>query len=241
MANILLIETSTRVCSVGIASGGKLLALREDNSSNYSHSALLTRFIEASLDQAGLMAKNLDAVGVSMGPGSYTGLRIGISAAKGICYALDLPLIAIDTIRAMAGECLEQKGDVLAKMSPNKPSMLLCPMIDARRMEVYYAIYDAQLNNVEPTQAKIIAEGSFSELLMQYHMVFFGDGAQKCKAILRHENSTVFHDVFPSARGMTSLAFEKFSAGQFADVAYFEPFYLKDFIAGAPKVKGLNI
>lgn len=241
MANILLIETSTRVCSVGIASGGQLLALREEHSSNYSHSALLTMFIEASLDQAGLTAKNLDAVGVSMGPGSYTGLRIGVSAAKGICYALDVPLIAIDTLRAMACGCLYQKADELALINSNKPSMLLCPMIDARRMEVYHAVFDPQLNNIEPTLARVISVGTFSALLKKHHMVFFGDGAEKCKEILKHENATVYFDVFPSARGLTPLAFEKFSAGQFADVAYFEPFYLKDFIAGSPKVKGLNI
>jgi len=239
MANILLIETSTRVCSVGVARDGQLLALREDHSANYSHSALLTRFIESALKEAGLSAKELDAVAVSMGPGSYTGLRIGVSAAKGICYALDLPLIAIDTLRAMAWQCLDQKREIILQTGDGKLPLLLCPMIDARRMEVYHAIFNEELKTIEPTQARIITDDSFSTLLKNHRMVFFGDGAEKCTALLQHENTTVFNDVFPSVKGMVSAAFEKFSAEQFVDVAYFEPFYLKDFVAGAPKVKGL--
>ena len=239
MANILLIETSTRVCSVGVARDEKVLALREDHSANYSHSALLTRFIESSLEEAGLSAKELDAVAVSMGPGSYTGLRIGVSAAKGICYALDVPLIAVDTLQALARQCLDQKKEIISQSGDSSLPLLLCPMIDARRMEVYHAIFDEQLKNVEPTQARIIIEDSFSAYLKDYRMVFFGDGAEKCTALLQHENSTIFFDVFPSVKGMVLPAFEKFKASQFVDVAYFEPFYLKDFVAGPPKVKGL--
>lgn len=239
MTHILLIETSTRVCSVGVARDGKLLSLQEDHSMNYSHSAVLTLFIEKVLHDAGLSVKDLDAVAVSQGPGSYTGLRIGVSAAKGICFALDLPLLAADTLQAMARICLEEKADVLGDHPPGRLPLLLCPMIDARRMEVYHAMFDEKLNTVEATQAKVIEENSFSAWFGNHRIVFFGDGASKCRPLLQHPNALVFDDVFPSVKGMITQAFEKFSAGDFVDVAYFEPFYLKDFVAGPPKVKGL--
>ncbi|MBW6498895.1 MAG: tRNA (adenosine(37)-N6)-threonylcarbamoyltransferase complex dimerization subunit type 1 TsaB [Bacteroidales bacterium] len=239
MTNVLLIETSTRVCSVGVAREGKLLSLQEDHGMNYSHSAVLTLFIEKVLHDAGLSVKDLDAVAVSQGPGSYTGLRIGVSAAKGICFALDLPLLAVDTLQAMAKICLEEKADELAHCPATELPLLLCPMIDARRMEVYHALFDDRLNTVEATQAKVIEENAFSAWLEKHRMAFFGDGASKCRPLLQHPNALVFDDVFPSVKGMMAQAFEKFSAGEFVDVAYFEPFYLKDFVAGPPKVKGL--
>ena len=239
MAGILLIETSTRVCSVGIASDGKLLSLHEDHSMNYSHSALLTVFIEKALHDSGFSVKDLQGVAVSQGPGSYTGLRIGVSAAKGVCFALDIPLMAVDTLQAMARLCLEKKASELNEQPRQDLPLLLCPMIDARRMEVYHAVYDQHLKNVEPTQARVIEKGSFDELLKNHRLAFFGDGASKCIPLLEHPHATVFEDVFPSVEGMLPQAMKKFEAGDFVDVAYFEPFYLKDFVPGAPKVKGL--
>lgn len=239
MTTILLIETSTRVCSVGVARDGKLLSLQEDHGMNYSHSAVLTLFIEKVLHDAGLSVNDLDAVAVSQGPGSYTGLRIGVSAAKGICFALDLPLLAVDTLQAMARICLAKKSDMLNNHSQRQLPLLFCPMIDARRMEVYHALFDEKLHIVEATQAKVIEENSFSAWLENHRMAFFGDGAAKCRQLLQHPNALVFDDVFPSVKGMMTQAFEKFSTAKFVDVAYFEPFYLKDFVAGPPKVKGL--
>jgi tRNA threonylcarbamoyladenosine biosynthesis protein TsaB len=239
MTSILLIETSTRVCSVGIARDGQLLSIQEDHSMNYSHSAILTVFIEKVLHDAGLTVKDLHGVAVSQGPGSYTGLRIGVSAAKGICFALDLPLIAVDTLLAMARQCVENKLDVMNAHHNNHLPLLMCPMIDARRMEVYHALYNEKLQVVEPTRAKVIEGDTFSVLLENHRIAFFGDGAAKCKPLLEHGNALLFDDIFPSVKGMTVQAFEYFNAGDFVDVAYFEPFYLKDFVAGAPKVKGL--
>ncbi|MEE4177087.1 MAG: tRNA (adenosine(37)-N6)-threonylcarbamoyltransferase complex dimerization subunit type 1 TsaB [Bacteroides sp.] len=239
MANLLCIETSTRVCSVGILRDGDLLSIREDQSMNYSHSAVLTVFIENVLNESGLTAKDLDGVAVSQGPGSYTGLRIGVSAAKGVCYALDIPLMAIDTLQAMASLCLETKTEALNAHPNADLPLLLCPMIDARRMEVYHALFDTKLKHVEPTQAKVVEEGSFEEWLSRYRVAFFGDGASKCKTLLQHPNALIFDDVFPSVKGMMTQTTEKFQASAFVDVAYFEPFYLKDFVAGIPKVKGL--
>lgn len=239
MANVLLIETSTRVCSVGVASHGQLLSLREDFSANYSHSALLTVFIEEALKNANLTIKQLNAVAVSQGPGSYTGLRIGVSAAKGVCYALDIPLLAVDTLKAMAMQCLNIKTEALQPLGPDSLPILLCPMIDARRMEVYHALFDFELKSVVPTQAKIIDNNSFADLLKNHRIAFFGDGAEKCQNIIQHSNAVFFNDVFPSVKGMLTEACEKLHRSEFVDVAYFEPFYLKDFVAGAPKVKGL--
>lgn len=239
MKNLLLIETSTRVCSVGVACDGQLLSLHEDHSMNYSHSAVLTVFIEKALHDAGLRFSDLSGVGVSQGPGSYTGLRIGVSAAKGICYALDLPMLAIDTLEAMARLCLDHKHEALAGHPQQILPLLLCPMIDARRMEVYQAIFDAQLQNIEATSAKIVEPDTYAGLLENHKVAFFGDGAAKCRPLLQHANAMIFEDVLPSVKGMISQAFAKMGAGDFVDVAYFEPFYLKDFVAGAPKVKGL--
>lgn len=239
MANLLCIETSSRVCSVGIVDEGKLLSIQEDHSTNYSHSAVLTVFIEKVLKESGLTAKDLEGVAVSQGPGSYTGLRIGVSVAKGVCYALDIPLMAIDTLQAMASLCLDNKAEALnASAQPELP-LLLCPMIDARRMEVYYALFDAHLHHVETTQAKVVEAGSFDEWLNTHRVVFFGDGAAKSQPLLQHPNAIFFEDVFPSVKGMLAQATEKFKASAFVDVAYFEPYYLKDFVAGIPKVKGL--
>ena len=224
MPLILCIETATTVCSVALASGGKLIILKEQNE-GYTHAEKITLFIQDVMKQAGKKLSELDAVAVSMGPGSYTGLRIGVSTAKGLCYALDKPMIAIPTLRSMAASQLQTLNF--------KPQTLFCPMIDARRMEVYCAVYDEKLNEIRNTAAEIITENSFSDLLKDHQMIFFGDGALKCKEIFSHHSHAAFvDDVFPSAKNMIEMAEKKFTQKQFEDVALFEPFYLKDFVDG---------
>lgn len=230
MRNILLIETASKVCSVGLAEGNKIIALREDKSMQYSHSTFLTTFIEEVVKEAGSAFPKLDAVSVSMGPGSYTGLRIGVSAAKGLCYALDIPLIAINTLKSLAAVAVE---------SGNVHADFFVPMIDARRMEVYNAVYDNSLSEIRETSAEIIDENAFSDFLEKGKVAFFGDGAAKCRDVIKHSNALFFDDIHPGVKGMLNFALEKFLQKQFEDLAYFEPFYLKDFVAGKPKVKGL--
>ena len=221
MPIILHLETATKTCSVALSKNGELLALKEETSEKFSHAEKLNQFILDVLEVTGLTVKNLDAVAVSAGPGSYTGLRIGTSTAKGICYALQIPLISVDSLMALAN---------LAKDADH----LLCPMFDARRMEVYTAIYDQQLNAIVPTTAKVIDELSFREELDRGKVLFFGPGSQKCKSFIQSPNA-IFKDITVSAKGMISISAEKFKRKQFEDLAYFEPAYLKDFIAGKPK------
>jgi tRNA threonylcarbamoyladenosine biosynthesis protein TsaB len=231
MSKILLIETATNVCSVGVADYGTLVAMRESNELR-SHAEMVTIFIEETLAEAGIKIQQLDAVAVSMGPGSYTGLRIGVSTAKGICYALNKPLIAIDTLQAMSSGMIAFRGP---------RNEYYCPMIDARRMEVYSAIFNNSNDRITATAAQIIDENSFSKELTENTIVFFGDGASKCQQVLGQHANAVFVEGFnPSVKYMASLAQLKFNTGQFVDTAYFEPFYLKDFVATAPKVKGLR-
>jgi tRNA threonylcarbamoyladenosine biosynthesis protein TsaB len=228
MANILLIETATQVCSIALSIDGVAMHLRESNEKNV-HSARITLFISEVMELASLTYQDLDAVAVSMGPGSYTGLRIGVSTAKGICYAVDKPLIAINTLQSMAA----------GMPSPGTPS-LLCPMIDARRMEVYTALFTPDLEVYRETKAEIIDEKSFAAELENYQVWFFGDGAEKCKSVLGNNPNAHFVDDFQiSSAFMSALAEDKYRKSDFEDVAYFEPFYLKDFIPGKPKVKGL--
>ena len=224
MSIILGIETSTKICSVAISDGDKLLALKEEGG-EYSHSEKLTVFIQEILKEAGLKLGDIDAVAVSKGPGSYTGLRIGVSVAKGFCYALNKPLIAIDTLQAMA-----------LGMSKVEQSSLYCPMIDARRMEVYTALYDGNNNLVEPVSAKIIDSTSFAESLKKNKVIFFGDGSEKCKEALGENTNAIFSEKgLPSAQFINQIALEKFNKKEFEDVAYFEPYYLKDFVATTAK------
>lgn len=234
MALILGIETATTVCSVGLWDGETVLGLKETSEHN-SHSRVVAVFIEELLRETGTGKKQLDAVVVSKGPGSYTGLRIGVSTAKGLCYALDKPLIAINTLRAMAHGMKQlqvtSKGDL---------PILYVPMIDARRMEVFSAIYNAELNPVRDTMAEIITHDSFNDLLQGHHLIIAGDGADKCHNTLVHPNITYLHDFRVSAVYMQNPANESFESGKFENTAYFEPFYLKDFIAGKPSVKGLK-
>jgi len=238
MAVILYIETATQVCSVAITVNGAISQIMESREKN-SHSATITVFIEKIMKDSGLAFTALDAVAVSMGPGSYTGLRIGVSTAKGICYALDKPLIAISTLKSMAaGLKLEMESRLTG--TPSQP-FLLCPMIDARRMEVYNALYRSDLSLEREIRAEIIDEASFSAELEQQQVWFFGDGADKCKNMLGiHPNARFVDDFQLSAAFMINLAEEKFSGSEFEDVVYFEPYYLKDFIPGIPKVKGLR-
>ncbi|MGB4775930.1 MAG: tRNA (adenosine(37)-N6)-threonylcarbamoyltransferase complex dimerization subunit type 1 TsaB [Daejeonella sp.] len=223
---ILQIETATTACSVSLAQDGQTIALKEESERNI-HATHLTLFIDEVMRIAGKNYQDLDAIAVSMGPGSYTGLRIGISTAKGLCYALDKPLIAINTLIAMS-------AGLLSKHSFSE-STLLCPMIDARRMEVYSTLTDTNLNIIESTQAKILDEHTFDKYLTQYDLVFFGDGAEKCKLLYQTKPKVTFLDFQNSSAHLSELSFQKLIAGQTEDVAYFEPFYLKDFMVTQAK------
>ena len=227
---ILQIETATAACSVALAKDGNVLAVKQVNGRNL-HAEVITRFIEELIAGAGVSYNNLDAVAVSCGPGSYTGLRIGISTAKGLCFALDKPLIAIETLAAMAEGVAE-----MAEYS-TETDLLLCPMIDARRMEVYTAIFNMHGKEIKPTAAEIVDENSFEEILQNNKVLFFGDGAEKCFNVLnRNPNALYLPGFLNSAVHLTKKAAEKFNNGAFEDVAYFEPYYLKDFIAGKKAV-----
>lgn len=223
MAIILLIETATKSCSVALAKNGLVLSKKEINHQN-AHATSITLFIEALIKQANVLYTQIDAVAVSKGPGSYTGLRIGVSTAKGFCYALNIPLIAIDTLQAMANGFILQNNFKQA-------DALFCPMIDARRMEVYCAAFDCNGFEVISTEAKIIDSQSFTNILYKHKVYFFGDGAAKCEDVLiTHTNAVVVSDFINSAVDMCSIAFKKFFSKQFENTAYFEPLYLKEFI-----------
>lgn len=225
MSYILQIETATTVCSVALSKNGETLAVKQINERNI-HAEVITLFIDNLLKETSINYSQLAAIAVSSGPGSYTGLRIGVSTAKGLCFALDKPLIAIETLEAMA-------DGIIGEMQLGDSSVLLCPMIDARRMEVYTAIFDTQNQRIKPTTAEIIDETSFADLLNDHAILFFGDGAPKCKAVLgANPNSQFITEFSNSATYLSKKAYKKFEAGTFEDVAYFEPFYLKDFIAG---------
>jgi len=229
MALILNLETATTVCSVALAKDGQLLSSKEING-DYTHAENLTRFIEIALQEANHTLADLDAIAVSKGPGSYTGLRIGVSTAKGLCYALDKPLIALNTLEHSAYTCSLTYGE---------KNDLVCPMIDARRMEVYCAVYTKTHQLIRSTAAEIIDEHSFNDLLEKHRIYFFGDGAEKCKSVLGNNPNAVFIDsLYPSASHMILLSEKAYINRSFEDVAYFEPFYLKDFVAGKKKSKG---
>lgn len=234
---ILCLETATPTCSVAINDGSQNLALRECKGQN-AHSEKITLFIKEVLDEVGLTYNQLDAVAVSKGPGSYTGLRIGVSTAKGVCYAAGLPLMAIDTLHAMAYGMRDKLGAEL------QPGDLLVPMIDARRLEVYCAVFDTNLNKVKDTEAVVFDQTArlspLSSHLSSTRLWLFGDGAPKLRELVDNEDQIrIVDDFAPSAAYMATLSDQALKAGDFVDVAYFEPFYLKDFIAGKPHVKGL--
>jgi tRNA threonylcarbamoyladenosine biosynthesis protein TsaB len=224
LAIILNIETATKNCSVSIAKDGVVLAIKELNNGNYSHAEVLHPFIVAILKEANISTSNIDAVAVSKGPGSYTGLRIGVSAAKGLCFAFDKPLISIKTLESLANSISVEEGIIL-------------PMLDARRMEVYAAVFNKDHQQIREIKAEIIDENSFLEYLETDKVFFLGDGAHKCKEIITHKNAFFIDDKFPSAKEMASLSYLKHKKNDIEDVAYFEPFYLKDFVAIPEKKK----
>ena len=233
---ILCLETATPSCSVALVHNGEVLACEEDPKGQ-NHSEKITLFIDSVMKKAGISYDQLDAVAVSMGPGSYTGLRIGVSTAKGICYAVSKPLIAMETLEAMAygGKV------VISSERSERRNLLLIPAIDARRMEVYAAIFDENVNKIKDTEAVIIDGNSFADLKKDHHLYLFGDGADKCAEIFANDDKiTVIKDFYCSAKYMNTIAQQKFNNSEFVDVAYFEPFYLKDFVPGTPTVKGLK-
>lgn len=228
MACILHIETSTDVCSVALSEDGAVLFSKEDFDGP-QHAVTLGVYIDEVLSMADSHAKPIDAVAVSCGPGSYTGLRIGASMAKGICYGRSIPLIALPTLKVMSVPVL--------LMDELPEDALLCPMIDARRMEVYAAIYDRALNPVKEVSADIVTADSYAEYLEQHPVYFFGNGAAKCKEVITHPNARFVDGIQPLARWMFPLADRQYLDGTFQNVAYFEPFYLKEFVATVAKNK----
>lgn len=227
MAYILCIETATETCSVAVLENDKVIALEENHEGN-AHASQITLLIEAVMKKAGIELNRLDAVAVSKGPGSYTGLRVGVSTAKGLCYGLDIPLISVNTLASLANGFVRRTNNF-------EPNALFVPMLDARRMEVYCAVFDDQLNFVRETEAKIIDENSFGELLKDSKIYFWGSGAAKCSNIIEHQNAIFVNDYKCSAANMAALAYKKFVGKKFEDVAYFEPYYLKDFVGTKAK------
>ena len=219
---ILNIETATTNCSVALSKEGKTIFLKEDYDKNYSHAERLHVYIDEVLKEAGIALNDLSAVAISKGPGSYTGLRIGVSAAKGLCFALDKPLISVSTLEALAHQVSCNEGVIVA-------------MLDARRMEVYSAVFDCNYKRIRQTKAQILVEHAFSEYLEKGKVYFIGNGVEKTKDIINHPNAVFIENKLPSANDMSLLAYKKFKTNDFEDVAYFEPYYLKDFVALKPK------
>lgn len=226
MALILNIETSTENCSVALARDGKVISYKEENSERYIHSESLHPFIGEVIKDGGVSLSDLDAVAVGKGPGSYTGLRIGVSAAKGIAYSLDIPMLSSTGLDILAAE--------FCSMHRLSPEDLLVPMIDARRMEVYTAIYSYKGTPVSMIEARIVGEGSLDHLQAE-RVYVFGTGAQKCRDVLSHSKFKFTGPVFPSAGALATISEQKYQSSKFEDTAYFEPFYLKEFIAGKPR------
>ncbi|MDI9874665.1 tRNA (adenosine(37)-N6)-threonylcarbamoyltransferase complex dimerization subunit type 1 TsaB [Flectobacillus rivi] len=225
MSLIVSIDTSTKVCSVALHKEGKLLGLSELFTEK-SHSGMLTTLVENVVKQAGYELSQLDAIAVAKGPGSYTGLRIGVSTAKGLSFALDKPLLSVNTLEAMAAQLKDMYG----------ADTLLCPMIDARRMEVYCGVWNTEMGTISEIEAKIIDETAFISLLEKQPIVFFGDGAAKCKSQIAHPNAHFPNtELYPSARTVGVLAHKAFQEQAFENVVSFEPFYLKDFVGTTPK------
>jgi len=224
MVHLLAIETSTEICSVALSRNKQCLAIVEDDKEN-SHAEKIVLFIDKVLKQSGLKINTLNAVCISEGPGSYTGLRIGTSSAKGLCDALDIPLISIPTLQSMAWGAREQYPDY----------QQYCPMIDARRMEVYTAVYNHNLEQIETINSLILDENSYSDFLSKNKTVFFGNGMEKSRPILAKNPNAIFCSTKTSARYLLELGYKKYIEHDFADVAYFEPFYLKEFQTIKPK------
>lgn len=226
MAYIISIETATPVCSVALHRDGELLALRESDDQR-KHAENITVFVDEVVKEANIPIQDINAIAISKGPGSYTGLRIGVSAAKGLCYGLSIPLIAINTLEGMLYHP--------SLSAYAQESILYCPMLDARRMEVYCSLFNTQKEVVQETEAMVIDELSFKKELDKQPVVFFGSGADKCKQTIVHPNAFFNADVIPSAKTIGKMAYQKYQQQQFEDVAYFEPFYLKEFVATVSK------
>jgi len=220
LAIILCLETATTNCSVALCEEGNLIALKEDNSKGYSHAEKLHVFIDEILKENNLKIDNLDAIAISKGPGSYTGLRIGVSAAKGLCFAQDIPLISVPTLTALAKQVNPKEGEQII------------PMLDARRMEVYSAVFDSAFNQIRETKAQVLSEESFQEELAKGKVYFIGNGVAKFREICEHPNAEFIEDRLPSAKEMNTIAYDKYKISDIEDVAYFEPYYLKGFVAG---------
>lgn len=219
---ILNIETSTTNCSVSLSKEGETLVLKEDNNNKYSHAERLHGYIDEVLIEAKIPLSNLDAISISKGPGSYTGLRIGVSAAKGLCFAIDKPLISVATLEALAHQIKIDEGVIVS-------------MLDARRMEVYSAVFNTEFQQIRDTQAQILDKQSFKDYLEEGKVYFIGNGVEKTKTLINHPNAVFIDNKLPSANEMSTLSYKKFKANSFEDVAYFEPYYLKDFVALQPK------
>lgn len=219
MATILCLETATTNCSVALSVNGSVIAFKEDQSPGYSHAEKLHPYIEEVLAIGEIDKDDLDAIAVSKGPGSYTGLRIGVSAAKGLCYVLDIPLISVPTLESMI-----ITKDITADYK--------VPMLDARRMEVYSAVFDASNKQIRETRAEVLNDTSFADLLEKGRVVFLGNGVAKFQKIVNHPNAVFMPNAMPSAIDMAGIAERKYKISDTEDVAYFEPYYLKDFISG---------
>lgn len=223
MSFILNIETATKNCSVSIAKNGETIICKEIAEEGYSHAEKLHVFIEEVIAEAGISVQDLAAIAVSQGPGSYTGLRIGVSAAKGLCFALNIPLIAVDTLQTLASQANVSEGKII-------------PMLDARRMEVYSAIFNTKLETERAIQAEVITEDSFADISETIY--FVGDCAEKCKTVLTKPNFVFLEDIkYPSAAAMSKISYDKYQKSDTVDVAYFEPYYLKDFMMAPPSKK----
>ncbi|WP_223034732.1 tRNA (adenosine(37)-N6)-threonylcarbamoyltransferase complex dimerization subunit type 1 TsaB [Hanstruepera marina] len=224
MSILLSIETATTNCSVSLSKEGETFALLEDYNNNYSHAERLHVFIEQILQENNISKSDLVAVAVSKGPGSYTGLRIGVSAAKGLCFALGIPLIAVPTLESLAHQVVVKEGVII-------------PLLDARRMEVYSAVYQADYNPIRNTDAEILTETIYLNYLKDSPVYFIGNGVEKAKNIIKHDNAFFIDGKLPSANEISAIAYNKYKKNDIEDVAYFEPYYLKDFVALKPKPK----
>lgn len=232
MSLILCIETGTDICSVGIARDGELISLRESDEGR-DHAKRVGVFVDELLRETGVMPDELDAVAVGMGPGSYTGLRIGVSFAKGLCYGLNIPLVAVGSLDALAEVAIEDNEAGILDVE-NWNDAILCPMVDARRMEVYTRLFDAKGEPMGEVSAEVVSEETFAEVRRERQLVIFGNGASKCREALA---DATYINITPSARGLARLAQQRLTAGQTEDIAYFEPFYLKDFVVIPSKKK----
>ena len=237
MKRLLHIETATRACSVSISEGEQIIAIKESHEANI-HSKKLGLFIEELLNKTRFSIQQLDGISVSIGPGSYTGLRIGVSTAKGLAYGGDIPVIALETLNILAMHVLEENK--IPEHSDIDLPVMLCPMIDARRMEVYCKLLNTKMLECSKVEAKIINQNSFMTELANNRLIFFGDGSEKCREIIDHHNALFLTGIFPSSRYMLEMALKKLASKDFVDTAYFEPFYLKDFIATVPRNKVLS-